>query len=206
MRIQLSLPRQKPQFDFMNQLNEKLHTELRDCTACGICTACCPSRNFMEYAPMRVIELARLGEKDRLLNSKDPFACTDCKLCSQRCPVNIPVAEVFDELRMMAVATGAAQQLNKRKADFYQNFMAQAAAWGRLRPDEDIGWGGGPKTTGGGGGGIRGFFGPKKEKREPLNSIRDVTSFFDFDRRLKGIPDPEPPKVEEVKKPARGRR
>lgn len=206
MSIQLTLPRQKSQFDFMNVLNEKLHTDLRDCTACGICTACCPARNFMEYAPMRVIELARLGEKDRLVNSKDLYACTDCKLCTQRCPVNIPVAEVFDALRMAAVSSGAAQQLNKKKAEFYQNFLVQATAWGRLRPDEDIGWGNGGSKAGAGGG-LLGFLGGnKKEKREPLNSIRDVPSFYDMDRRLKGLPEPEPARAEPEKKRGKGRR
>jgi heterodisulfide reductase subunit C len=152
---------------------------------------------------MRIIELVRLGEKDRLLNSKDLYACTDCKLCTQRCPADLPVAEVFDHLRKLSVAAGAARQLNKKKSDFYDHFLAQAAAWGRLRPDEDIGWGGGVKSAGGG---LLGFFGPKKEKREPLNAIRDVPSFYDMDRRVKGLPEPEPPKQEEAKKPGKGRR
>ncbi len=146
----------------------------------------------MTYGPMQVIELLRLGEKEEVLKSKDLWSCTDCYYCSQRCPVRIPVAEIFDRLRLESVQKYP--EVGKRWLNYYQNFGQRVEEFGRLDPAEDIGWVR-PKPP------AKGFFGGgSKKKREPLSSIRDVPSFFEFLRRWKGLPEPE---VKEEKKKKR---
>lgn len=165
-------------------------TDLRDCTLCGICSAVCPSFPLMSFGPMQIIELLRLGEKAQVLQSTDLWWCTDCYLCSQRCPVNIPVAEIFDRLRLESVSLSP--KAGSRWVEYARNFASQLERYARIDPAEDLAWTY-PKPP------ARGFFGAKseKKKREPLPSIRDVPSFFEFWRRWKGLPEPE---VKEVKK------
>jgi len=200
MGIELTIEKQKGQLDFMNWVRDSLGTDLRTCTLCGICTACCPARVSMEFAPMKIIELIRLGEQERVLSSKDLWECTDCKLCTQRCPVNIPVAEVLDVLRFRALKEARTER-SKSKVDFYTRFLEQVKTYGRLDPGEDLGWETSSRPAGGG---VLGVF-AKKQKREPLATIRDVPSFFEFYRKLHGIAE-EPAKEVKPAPPKEGKK
>ncbi len=200
MGIQLTIEKQKRQLDFLNWVRDTLGTDLRTCTLCGICTACCPARVNMEFAPMKIIELIRLGERDRVLTSKDLWECTDCKLCTQRCPVEIPVAEVLDVLRYLSLKESRTER-SKSRVDFYARFLEQVKTYGRLEPGEDLGWG--TPSRPGGGGGVLGMF-AKKQKREPLATIRDVPSFFEFYKKLHGIAEEPPPEMKPTP-PRKGR-
>lgn len=165
---------------FLAEVNSALTADFRTCTDCGICSAVCPARAFMDFGPMRVVQLTLMGAGDRLLSAPDAFACTNCGVCTQYCPVGLPVAELFDFLRDRIRKSGHNPKFQKQ-AKFAQEVLKNLGEWGRLEP-QDLGWapGGSAKR-----GGLRTIFG-RGEKRQPLNVIRDVPSVFDFLKKLRG--------------------
>jgi heterodisulfide reductase subunit C len=175
---------------FSAEVEGALKADFRVCTDCGICTAICPARPFMEFAPMRMVQLLLLDARDRLVAAPDAFACTNCGYCTQYCPVSLPVAEFVDFLRDEVRKDGANTKRQKQEK-YTREVLKNLDQWGRLEAG-DLGW---ANATTKGGGGIFGVFG-RGEKRQPLNVIRDVPSVFDFLKRLRGEPV-EPPAAKE---------
>jgi heterodisulfide reductase subunit C len=166
---------------FLSQVNGALKADFRVCTECGICTAVCPAKPFMEFAPMRVVQLLLLETRSRLIAAPDAFACTNCGFCTQYCPVGLPVAELFDLLRDEIRKTDAHPKRQKQEK-FTREVLKSVEQWGRLEAS-DFGWASASTK----GGGLLGIFG-RGEKRQPLSVIRDVPSVFDYFKRLRGEP------------------
>jgi len=81
------------------------------CVQCSICTQVCPivaaassSGNPIDLTPQQVMNLLRIGLKDKALGTQMVWACTTCYMCQENCPQHIPVADVFYELRNLAHA------------------------------------------------------------------------------------------------------
>jgi heterodisulfide reductase subunit C len=62
----------------------------------------------MQYGPDRIIRLIELGDRGRVLATKDIWLCATCETCSARCPNDIDVAKIMDTLRHMSVVAGVA--------------------------------------------------------------------------------------------------
>lgn len=78
--------------------------EFRRCFACGTCTGICPvNKNDMDYDPRRIIHMAVLGLKVRLLSSPMIWQCTRCDTCQFSCPQGVRMSTVIAALRQMAV-------------------------------------------------------------------------------------------------------
>ncbi|MCX7608923.1 MAG: 4Fe-4S dicluster domain-containing protein, partial [Anaerolineales bacterium] len=60
----------------------------------------------MEYGPDRILRMVQLGERERLLKSRDIWLCAACETCGTRCPNDIDIAKVMDALRMEALRSG----------------------------------------------------------------------------------------------------
>ncbi|GAB4477559.1 MAG: hypothetical protein Kow0088_16570 [Anaerolineales bacterium] len=60
----------------------------------------------MEYGPDRILRMVQLGERERLLQSRDIWLCAACETCGARCPNDIDIAKVMDALRMEALRSG----------------------------------------------------------------------------------------------------
>ncbi len=78
------------------------------CYHCHKCTSGCPVLAEMEYGPDRILRMIQLGEKERLLASRDIWLCASCETCGTRCPNEIDVARVMDALRQLSLAEKAA--------------------------------------------------------------------------------------------------
>jgi len=77
------------------------------CFQCGTCTADCPVARFNgSYRPIRILRMALLGMKDRVLSSDDIWLCATCFTCTDRCPQGVEFASVLRVLRNMAVKEG----------------------------------------------------------------------------------------------------
>jgi len=81
------------------------------CVQCSICTQVCPvvaaassSGNPIDLTPQQVMNLLRIGLKDKALGTQMVWTCATCYMCQENCPQHIPVADVFYELRNMAHA------------------------------------------------------------------------------------------------------
>lgn len=92
--------------DFVKRVDALSEQTIELCYHCHKCTAGCPVADDMIYGPDRVLRLAQLGEKERLLASPDIWICASCETCGTRCPNEIDIARVMDALRQMAVVEG----------------------------------------------------------------------------------------------------
>ncbi len=75
---------------------------LNRCFQCGKCSAGCPISYEMDLTPIRVIQAVRLGQKDKVLNSRTIWLCASCETCSTRCPREVDIAKLMDALRIIA--------------------------------------------------------------------------------------------------------
>lgn len=92
---------------FLYQVSHASEQPISLCYHCHKCTAGCPAVSDMEYGPDQILQMIQLGEKERLLNSRDIWLCASCETCGTRCPNEIDIARVMDALRQMALAEKA---------------------------------------------------------------------------------------------------
>lgn len=77
---------------------------IKQCFACGTCTAVCPVSNIVpEYDPRKIIHMIILGLKDRVLSSEAIWYCSHCETCKFSCPQGVQLSEIMDALQYMAV-------------------------------------------------------------------------------------------------------
>ena len=89
---------------FLRQVDAASEQTIELCYHCHKCTAGCPVAVEMEFGPDRVLRLVQLGEKERVLTSRDIWICASCETCGTRCPNEINIAEVMDALRVISLA------------------------------------------------------------------------------------------------------
>jgi heterodisulfide reductase subunit C len=88
--------------------------KLKQCFQCGTCTSDCPIARFSDsYRPRRIIRMAQLGLKNRVLSSATLWLCAACFTCTDRCPQDVEVASVIRILRNIAVKQGFIPQIFK---------------------------------------------------------------------------------------------
>jgi heterodisulfide reductase subunit C len=87
------------------------------CFQCGTCTADCPVSRFNEsYRPRKILRMAQLGMKDRVLRSDTIWLCAACYTCVDHCPQDVEIANVLRALRNMAVKEGVMPPVFKELA------------------------------------------------------------------------------------------
>lgn len=80
---------------------------IRRCFACGTCTASCPVREVTErYNPRRIIHMALLGLRERVLSSDFIWLCSTCYACHERCPQDVRITTLMHAIKNVAVSEG----------------------------------------------------------------------------------------------------
>ena len=95
------------------QVNTELLSELRRygtfdasaCFNCGNCTAVCPLSNGDASFPRRLIRYGQIGDRQRLLASKEAWLCYYCGECSDTCPRKAEPGEFMASVRRYAIAS-----------------------------------------------------------------------------------------------------
>lgn len=87
-------------------LAQRADVSLTDCYQCGKCSAGCPMVEHMDLLPRMVVRDLQLGFLDEVLESKTPWICAGCMVCSCRCPQSVDLAALMQEVRRTSKATG----------------------------------------------------------------------------------------------------
>ena len=79
--------------------------DVNQCFHCGNCTAVCPLSNGNDSFPRRMIRYCQIGDRQRLLESKEAWLCYYCGECSDTCPRQAEPGEFMASLRRYAIAS-----------------------------------------------------------------------------------------------------
>jgi quinone-modifying oxidoreductase, subunit QmoC len=60
--------------------------DAKKCYHCGNCTAICPLSTQENQFPRKFVRYMQLGQKDKILQSPEPWLCYYCGDCSTKCP------------------------------------------------------------------------------------------------------------------------
>jgi Fe-S oxidoreductase len=110
----LLLDDRSEKLDDLKYLNQLTISELSNkfffaerCLQCGICNTTCPYSNFESppFLPRDFIQKARLGLLD--LASDDLWFCTNCGSCEIKCPFDIKIIDIINDLREIVYNYGA---------------------------------------------------------------------------------------------------
>ncbi len=115
---------------FQELITNTSHQPILLCYHCHKCTAGCPVVEEMEYGPDRILRMVQLGERERLLKSRDIWLCAACETCGTRCPNGIDIAKVMDALRMEALRSGVVPA-EPNAAKFHKLFLFVVQTLGR---------------------------------------------------------------------------
>ncbi len=90
---------------FINEVERYGADHFKACYDCGTCTAVCtlsePGHSFPRY----FVRLAKTGQKDEILRSRELWLCYACGDCSENCPRNADPAELIAALRRYTIAS-----------------------------------------------------------------------------------------------------
>jgi quinone-modifying oxidoreductase subunit QmoC len=78
-------------------------TNLQTCIQCGTCSGTCPSTNYMDIPPHRIINLIRAGFREDVLTSFTPWLCASCYSCAVECPQTISITDVMYAIKQKSL-------------------------------------------------------------------------------------------------------
>ena len=110
-------------------------TEIREnpglCYQCGKCSSGCPVAEEMELLPHQVMHYVSLGMEDRVLRTNTIWMCAGCFTCAVRCPNDIEITSVMDDLRGKAFKQGIPCP-KPGVLTFHRTFLNDLSRRGRL--------------------------------------------------------------------------
>jgi heterodisulfide reductase subunit C2 len=115
---------------YREKLAERVQADVRDCYQCGNCSAGCPAAFTFDYTPNQLMRMLQIGLVEKVLDSKAIQLCVQCLTCTGRCPRNIDIAGIFEDLKTVAVAQG--RDVPELVKTFNDAFMKAVARFGRL--------------------------------------------------------------------------
>ena len=115
---------------YREKLVERVQADVRDCYQCGNCSAGCPAAFTFDYTPNQVMRMLQVGLVDKVLDSKAVQLCVQCLTCTARCPRNIDIAGIFEDLK--TVATAQERDVPEHAKTFNKAFMGAVGRFGRL--------------------------------------------------------------------------
>jgi len=101
------------------------------CYQCAKCSTGCPVNSEMDLLPHQIIHLLSLGQRDRVLRSRTLWMCAGCYACAVRCPNDIDITTVMDELRSEAIEKGVPCP-HPEVLEFHRNFLNDMGRRGKV--------------------------------------------------------------------------
>jgi len=104
--------------------------DLSACFQCGRCSVGCTVAEVTDLLPHRIVRLAQLGQREALLGAEHLWLCTGCGTCTTRCPNQVGVAELMDQLKAEAFVRRSGQG-GPAMARFHALFHQSVYRYGR---------------------------------------------------------------------------
>ena len=105
--------------------------DLFACYQCGKCSNGCPVTFAMDYPPHQLIRMLQLGLVEEVLRSKTIWVCASCETCSTRCPNEVDVAKLMDNLKQQVLARKETPS-EETVAEFHKAFLKNIKMFGRV--------------------------------------------------------------------------
>ena len=118
--------------------DESSVNEVFSCYQCQKCSSGCPIANEMDILPAEIIRLLRLGFMERVLSSRTIWICASCETCTTRCPNEIDIAAVMDQMRHESIKKGYTP-VDEDVLHFHRSFLSSIKTFGRVHELEMIG-------------------------------------------------------------------
>lgn len=115
---------------YRQKLVERAQADVRECYQCGNCSAGCPAAFTFDYTPNQIMRMLQVGLVDKVLDSKAVQLCVQCLTCTARCPRNLDIAAIFEDLK--TIATAQERDVPEHAKTFNKAFMGAVARFGRL--------------------------------------------------------------------------
>ena len=115
---------------YRQKLLDRVQTDVRDCYQCGNCSAGCPAAFTFDYVPNQLMRMLQVGMVEEVLESKAIQLCIQCLTCTARCPRDIDIAGIFEDLK--TVANAQERKVPEHVGTFNRAFMGSVARFGRL--------------------------------------------------------------------------
>jgi quinone-modifying oxidoreductase subunit QmoC len=80
--------------------------KINECIQCGVCSGSCPTVEWWEYPPRKIIAMIRAGRRDKVLSSTSAFNCVTCYSCTVRCPRDIKPSQLIHAVEAIAEREG----------------------------------------------------------------------------------------------------
>ena len=90
---------------FLGTLERYGAFQITACFNCGNCTAVCPLSEGTADFPRRMVRYAQIGDRQRLLDSKELWQCFYCGECSDTCPRQAEPGEFMAAVRRYAISS-----------------------------------------------------------------------------------------------------
>ena len=105
--------------------------DLFACYQCGKCSNGCPVTFAMDYLPHQLIRMLQLGLTEEVLQSKTIWVCASCETCYTRCPNEIEVSKLMDDLKQEVLTRGM-KPSQETVARFHEVFLNNIKKFGRI--------------------------------------------------------------------------
>ena len=117
-------------YEFSRKVGDQVRNLAR-CYQCSMCSDGCPVAYAMDFHPNQIIQLVRLGLKEKVLQSTAIWVCSSCETCATRCPNDIEIVRLMDVLRSESIDAGFKGPRNNIPR-FHQIFLQQIRKKGRI--------------------------------------------------------------------------
>lgn len=115
-----------------NQWTSRIGHNIQQCYQCGKCTAGCPVAFAMDIAPHQIIRMLQLGLLSETFKTETIWLCASCSTCSTRCPKEVDLANLMDNLRQMAIERGVVPKGRGKNVSLFNSlFLSDLKKYGR---------------------------------------------------------------------------
>lgn len=118
---------------FLEAVNKKSGCNVLECYQCGKCASTCPVSSFMDYPPREIMQLVKLGQKEKVFTANSTWFCLTCAACSGRCPREIDIPRVMEAIRHLIIEENINPRSKKVKdiRKFHELFLDMVKRYGR---------------------------------------------------------------------------